>query len=86
MCNGAKLGFAPVARAPPLFPPRPKIVYINVLHFVCPTPNLFSKCTTTFKPQLAPLSMCQLVSLGVANNAKNSSLFDLVFTLLKILC
>ena len=34
------------------FLPHPKIIYINVLHFVCPAPNLFSMCTTTFKSGL----------------------------------
>ena len=34
--NGAKLGVAPVARAPPLFLPRPEIKYIYVLYFSAP--------------------------------------------------
>ena len=33
MCIGAKLAVAPVARATPLFLPRPKIIYINLLHY-----------------------------------------------------
>ena len=49
MTNGAKLAVAAVACATPLFLPHPKIIYINVLHFVCPAPDLFSMCTTTFK-------------------------------------
>ena len=28
-----------------------------MLQFFCPTPNLFSTCTTAFKPQLAPMIM-----------------------------
>ena len=46
---------APVAHAPPLFLPYPEIININMLHFVCPAPDLFSTCTTTFKPRLVPL-------------------------------
>ena len=34
--NGAKLAVASVARATPLFLPRPKIIYINVLHYSAP--------------------------------------------------
>ena len=38
-------------------PPR------NYIHkcapFICPAPNLFSKCNTTFKPRLVPLGMAQ---------------------------
>ena len=34
-------------------PPR-NYVYKHAAHF-CPVPNLFSMCTTGFKPQLAPL-------------------------------
>ena len=33
MFNGAKLAVASVARATPLFLPRPEIIYINVLHY-----------------------------------------------------
>ena len=35
MYNGAKLGVAAVARAPPFFLPSPEILYINMLHFFC---------------------------------------------------
>ena len=34
--NGAKLGVAPVARAPPLFLPRPELKYIYVLQTSAP--------------------------------------------------
>ena len=37
--NGAKLGVATVARAPPDFLPCPKIIYINMLH-LCAPPEL----------------------------------------------
>ena len=33
---GAKLAVAPVARATPLFLPRPEIIYINVVHYSAP--------------------------------------------------
>ena len=33
MRNGAKLAIASVARATPLFLPRPEIIYINLLHY-----------------------------------------------------
>ena len=58
MNNGAKLGVAPVARAPPLFLPRPELNYLHICapHF-CPAPNLFSTCNTAFEPRLAPLCM-----------------------------
>ena len=36
MLIGAKLAVAPVARATPLFLPRPEIIYINVLHYSAP--------------------------------------------------
>ena len=36
MFNGAKLAVASVARATPLFLPRPEIIYINVLHYSAP--------------------------------------------------
>ena len=32
-----------------------QICYINMLHFVGPAPDLFSTCTISFKPRLAPL-------------------------------
>ena len=39
------------------FPAPPRIyVYKHAPHF-CPAPNLFSMCTTSFKPRLAPLAM-----------------------------
>ena len=47
--NGAKLAVASVARATPLFPPRPEIMYINVLHY------------SAFIPRLAPLLMIETV-------------------------
>ena len=39
--NGAKLGVAPVARAPPLFLPRPELKYIYVLHTSAPPLMLY---------------------------------------------
>ena len=34
ICNGAKLAVAAVARAPPLFLPRPEFIYINAPLFL----------------------------------------------------
>ena len=48
--NGAHLTRATSAIAPPLFLPCQENMYIYVLHFFCPVLNLFSMCTTTFKP------------------------------------
>ena len=60
--NGAHLTSATSAIAPPLFLPRPEIMYIYVLHFFCPAPNIFSKCTTTFKLRWAPMQLCSNTS------------------------
>ena len=43
--NGAKLDVAPVARAPPLFLPRPELKYIYVLHTSAP-PRTYLVCAT----------------------------------------
>ena len=50
MLNGAKLGVAAVARATPLFLPRPEIMYINMLHISAP-PRTYLVCTP---PVLSP--------------------------------
>ena len=41
--NGAKLGVAAVARATPLFLPRPEFMYINMLHISAP-PRTYIVC------------------------------------------
>ena len=43
---GAKLAVAPVARATPLFLPRPEIIYINVLHFSAPPRTYLVRATS----------------------------------------
>ena len=50
------------AIAQPLYLPHPEIMYIYVLHFFCPAPNIFSKCTTTFKLRWAPMQLCSNTS------------------------
>ena len=50
--NGAKLAVASVARATPLFLPRPEIMYINVLHYSAPSRTYLLRATM---PRLAPL-------------------------------
>ena len=50
MCNGAKLAVASVARATPLFLPRPEISYINVLHYSAPPRTYLLRAT----PPLCP--------------------------------
>ena len=47
---GAKLAVAPVARATPLFLPRPEIIYINVLHFSAPPRTYLVSATPLFRP------------------------------------
>ena len=47
---GAKLAVAPVARATPLFLPRPEIIYINVLHFCAPPRTYLVSATPLFRP------------------------------------
>ena len=49
--NGAKLGVAAVAHATPLFLPRPKIMYINMLHISAPPARTYLVCAT---PVLSP--------------------------------
>ena len=48
--NGAKLAVASVARATPLFLPRPEIIYINVLHYLAPPRTYLLRAT----PPLCP--------------------------------
>ena len=48
--NGAKLGVAPVARAPPLFLPRPEIKYIYVLHTSAPPRTYLVRATLLLNP------------------------------------
>ena len=50
MGNGAKLGVAPVARATPLFLPRPEFMYINMLH-ISALPRTYLVCAP---PILSP--------------------------------
>ena len=50
MYNGAKLAVASVARATPLFLPRPEIIYINVLHYSAPPRTYLLRAT----PPLCP--------------------------------
>ena len=50
MNNGAKLGVAPVAHAPPLFMPRPEIMHINMLH-ISVLPRTYLVCAP---PVLSP--------------------------------
>ena len=51
IANGAKLGVAAVARATPLFLPRPEIMYINMLHISAP-PRTYLVCAP---PVLSPV-------------------------------
>ena len=51
IANGAKLGVAAVARATPLFLPRPEIMYINMLHNSAP-PRTYLVCAP---PLFAPI-------------------------------
>ena len=48
--NGAKLGVAPVARAPPLFLPRPELKYIYVLHTSAPPRTYLVRATLLLSP------------------------------------
>ena len=48
--NGAKLAVASVARATPLFLPRPEIIYINVLHYSAPPRTYLLRATPLFRP------------------------------------
>ena len=48
--NGAKLGVAPVARAPPLFLPRPELKYIYVLHTSAPPRTYLVRATLLLNP------------------------------------
>ena len=50
MSNGAKLAVAPVARATPLFLPRPEIIYIYVLHFSAPPLTYFVRAIPPLSP------------------------------------
>ena len=50
MNNGAKLGVAPVARAPPLFLPRPELKYIYVLHTSAPPRTYLVRATLLLSP------------------------------------
>ena len=47
---GAKLAVAPVARATPLFLPRPEIIYINVVHYSAPPRTYLLRATPLFRP------------------------------------
>ena len=47
---GAKLAVAPVARATPLFLPRPEITYINVVHYSAPPRTYLLRATPLFRP------------------------------------
>ena len=48
--NGAKLAVAPVARATPLFLPRPEIIYINVVHYSAPPRTYLLRATLLLSP------------------------------------
>ena len=50
ICIGAKLAVAPVARATPLFLPRPEIIYINVVHYSAPPRTYLLRATPLFRP------------------------------------
>ena len=50
MTIGAKLAVAPVARATPLFLPRPEIIYINVVHYSAPPRTYLLRATPLFRP------------------------------------
>ena len=50
MPNGAKLGVEPVARAPPLFLPRPELKYIYVLHTSAPPRTYLVRATLLLSP------------------------------------
>ena len=70
MYNGAKLAVASVARATPLFLPRPEIIYINVLHYSAP-PRTYLLCAT---PPLCPdwrHWLCSIIRMIIYNLAKS---------------
>ena len=48
--NGAKLAVASVARATPLFLPRPEFIYITVVHYSAPPRTFLLRAT----PPLCP--------------------------------
>ena len=48
--NGAKLGVAPVAHAPPLFLPRPELKYIYVPHTSAPPRTYLVRATLLLSP------------------------------------
>ena len=48
--NGAKLGVAPVAHAPPLFLPRPELKYMYVLHTSAPPRTYLVRATLHLSP------------------------------------
>ena len=50
MSNGTKLAVAPVARATPLFLPRPEIIYIKVVHYSAPPRTYLLRATLPFCP------------------------------------
>ena len=60
MSNGAKQGVAPVARAPPLFLPRPELKYIYVLHTSAPPRTYLVRATLLLSPNWRHWTTCSL--------------------------
>ena len=59
------------------FPAPPRIyVYKHAPHF-CPAPNLFSMCTTGFKPRLAPLYTLLQMILHNSNIISSVSIYQI---------
>ena len=50
MYIAAKIAVVPVARATPLFLPRPEITYINVVHYSAPPRTYLLRATPLFRP------------------------------------
>ena len=50
MINGAKLAVASVARATPLFLPRPEFIYITVVHYSAPLRTFLLRATLPLCP------------------------------------
>ena len=50
MINGAKLDVAPVARATPLFLPRPELKYIDLLHTSASLQTYLVRATLLLSP------------------------------------
>ena len=63
LLNGAKLGVAPVARAPPLFLPCPELKYIYVLHTSAPPRTYLVRATLLLSPDWRHCVVVNIIQL-----------------------